>query len=143
MKNQKTVEKQPEQRPALPSSVPRKELSTSGEGKITHPFAEVPDAMYAPPANRNYATIPKLPPQKKVEPAYRTTVPIYNREIASTVYDCAMDTQVTLTHRELLSLSPEVRAQVREATSNKQVAPSKEATKNINILADNPALPRA
>ena len=55
MKNQKTVEKQPEQCPASPPSVPRKELSTSGEGEITHPFAEVPDAMYAPPMNWNYA----------------------------------------------------------------------------------------
>ena len=54
-----------------------------------------------------------------------------------------MDAQVTLTQHELLSLSPEVRAQVREATSNKRVVPGKEASKGINVLADDPALPMA
>jgi hypothetical protein len=54
-----------------------------------------------------------------------------------------MDTQVTLTHRELLSLSPEVRAQVRDATSNRRIPPSKEAPKGINVLANDPALPMA
>ena len=52
-----------------------------------------------------------------------------------------MDAQVTLIQRELLSLSPEVRAQVREATSNKRVVPGKEASKGINVLADDLALP--
>ena len=48
-----------------------------------------------------------------------------------------MATQVTLTQRELLSLSPEVRAQVREATSNRRTPPNKETTnKDINVLAD-------
>ena len=32
-----------------------------------------------------------------------------------------MNSQITLTQRKLLSLSPEVRSQVREATSNQQV----------------------
>ena len=32
-----------------------------------------------------------------------------------------MNSQITLTQRELLSLSPEVRSQVREATSNQRV----------------------
>jgi hypothetical protein len=59
------------------------------------------------------------------------------------VYNRAMDAQVTLTQRELLSLSPEVRVQVREATSNKRVVPGKEASKGINVLADDPALPMA
>ena len=52
-----------------------------------------------------------------------------------------MATQVTLMQRELLSLSPEVRAQVREATSNRQTPPNKEMTnKDINVLADDPEL---
>ena len=54
-----------------------------------------------------------------------------------------MDVQVTLMQCELLSLSPEVRAQVRKATSNKHIVPSKEASKGINVLVDDPPLPMA
>ena len=43
---------------------------------------------------------------------------IYDPQVASTVYARTMDSQITITQRELLSLSPEVRNQVREATSN-------------------------
>jgi len=53
-----------------------------------------------------------------------------------------MDSQITLTQRELLSLSPEVRSQVREAVSAKRSAP-KEATKEIHTLANNDLLPFA
>jgi hypothetical protein len=102
---------------------------------VTHPYADVQDATYAPPVNRNYATAP--------EPAYKTSPPIYNGKVASDVYDRAMDARVTMTQRELLSLSPEVRAQVREATSNKRVVPGKDMPKGINVLADDPILPMA
>ena len=52
-----------------------------------------------------------------------------------------MATQVTLTQQELLSLSPEVRAPVCEATSNWWTPPNKETTnKDINVLADDPEL---
>jgi hypothetical protein len=147
----KPVERQPEPRQASPDSVPVRESKedeqgTAKDAEVTHPFANAPDATYAPPFSRNYAAVPKPPPPKKAEPAYKTSAPIYDGEIANNVYDRAMDTQVTLTQRELLSLSPEVRAQVREATSNKRVTPSKDAPKNvnnINVLADDPALPAA
>ena len=46
-----------------------------------------------------------------------------------------------MTQRELLSLSPEVRTQVREATSNRRTPPNKETmNKDINVLADDPEL---
>ena len=141
-------DKQPEPRPTSPAPIPtretqRNEQSSSSEAEVTHPYADVPDATYAPPVNRNYATVPKPSPPKKNEPAYKTSPPIYDGKVASNVYDRAMDAQVTLTQRELLSLSPEVRAQVREATSNKRVAPGKDAPKGINVLADDPILPMA
>ena len=88
------------------------------EEEVVHPHAGAPDATYAPPVNRNYAAVPKPPPAKKPETAYKTSALIYDGKIATDIYDRTMAMQVTLTQRELLSLSPEVRAQVREATSN-------------------------
>ena len=79
---------------------------------------------------------------KKAEPAYRTHAPIYDGKIAADVYDHAMAASVTLTQRELLSLSPEVRSQVREATSAKRNAP-KDPAKEIHTLAEDDNLPFA
>jgi hypothetical protein len=123
--------KSPEVAPSIPTGEPP-----------VHPFAEVNDATYAPPHERNFATPPKPANAKKPEPAYRTMAPVYDDKIATNVYDRAMDSQITLTQRELLSLSPEVRSQVREAVSAKRSAP-KEATKEIHTLANDDSLPFA
>ena len=116
----KPVDKHAESRSASPAPVPapapQNEPSNAREPEVTHPFADVPDATYASPVNRNFAAAPKPQPPKKADPAYKTSAPIYDGKVATDVYDRAMDVQVTLTQRELLSLSPEVRAQVREAT---------------------------
>jgi hypothetical protein len=104
-----------------------------------HPFAEARDATYAVPRDRNFAALPKPPPAKKSEPAYRTFPPIYDGKVAADVYDRAMSSSVTVTQRELLSLSPEVRSQVREAISAKRNA-AKETTKDVHALAQEDAL---
>jgi hypothetical protein len=100
---------------------------------VIHPFADAQDATYIPPSNRNFATLPKATAAKKPEPAYRTIPPIYDGQVATDVYNRAMSTAVTITQRELLSLSPEVRSQVREATSAKRNAP-KEGPKEVLAL---------
>jgi len=105
-----------------------------------HPFAEARDATYAAPQNRNFGTAPKPPAVKKAEPAYRTHAPIYDGKIAADVYDRAMAASVTLTQRELLSLSPEVRSQVRKATSAKRNAPKGVMPASLVILLAVPAL---
>ena len=105
-----------------------------------HPFAEARDATYAAPQNRNFAAPPKPSAQKKAEPAYRTLPPIYDEKIAANVYDRAMDAPVTLTQRELLSLSPEVRSQVREATSAKRTQPKEGNAKEIHTYAEDDLL---
>jgi hypothetical protein len=129
----------------VPTPALQKEPGNVGETEVTHLFANVPDATYVPPVNRNYTAAPKPQLPKKADPAYKTSAPIYNRKVATEVYNCAMDVQVTLTHtltqHNLPSLSPEVCAQVCKATSNKHVVPSKEAPKGINVLANDPALP--
>ncbi|KAJ7847362.1 hypothetical protein B0H14DRAFT_3453847 [Mycena olivaceomarginata] len=76
-----------------------------------HPFANARDAAYAPPRDHNIGTRPtNSAPAKKPDPAYRTTAPIYDEKVANSVFDRSMDAPITLTQRELLSLSPEVRA---------------------------------
>jgi hypothetical protein len=89
-----------------------------------HPYRHAKDAAYTPPTNRNVGAQDKGTPAvpKKTEPAYRTLPPIHDPAIAATVYKRSMDTQVTLTQRELLSLSPEVRSQVRDSTTTRRIA---------------------
>jgi hypothetical protein len=47
--------------------------------------------------------------------------------IAESVYKCSLDTPITITQRELLSLSPEVQSQFRDSTITRRV-PTKEST---------------
>ena len=83
-----------------------------------HPFTRAKDAAYAPPTTNNVAAKPKPVPPKKPDVLLRTAAPVYDPKVASAVYVHTMDSQITITQRELLSLSPEVRNQVCEATSN-------------------------
>jgi len=82
-----------------------------------HPFAKARDAAYAPPKERNAG----LPP--KFAPAYRTNAPIYNEKDAADVFQSSLDAQVTLTQRQLLSIAPEVRSHMREATTSRRAPP--------------------
>jgi hypothetical protein len=85
-----------------------------------HPFRRAKDAAYAPPTDRTIGA-PIPPIAKKTDPAYRTLPPIYKASIASDVYTRALDVQIPITQRELLSLSPEIRTHMREATTTKRV----------------------
>lgn len=84
-----------------------------------HPFRGAKDAAYAPPTERNIGA-PDPPTMRKAEPAYKTQPSIYKASIATDVYSRTMETPITITQRELLSLSPEVRAQLREATTSRR-----------------------
>ena len=86
-----------------------------------HPFARAKDAAYAPPTTNNIAAKPKPAPLKKPDVPLRTAAPVYDPQVASTVYARTMDSQITITQRELLSLLLEVRNQVCEVTSNRQI----------------------
>ncbi len=91
---------------------------------------------YAAPNSRNYAALPKSKPAKKPEPAYHTLPPIYDSKIAAEVYDRTMSVPVTITQRELLCLSPEVRSTYRESVSAKRDAPRDTADK-VQTIAYN------
>jgi hypothetical protein len=134
----------------IPVSGPNKQSTTTDQSSTlpvpeppVHPYAEARDATYAVPHNRNFGVLPKPVPAKKLDPAYRTLPPIYDGKIAADVYDRAMATPVTLTQRELLSLSPEVRSQVREATSAKRTSNKDSNTKEIHSYVDDEELATA
>jgi hypothetical protein len=55
------------------------------------------------------------------EPAFRASAKVYDHRIAQAVFDRTMATLVTVTQRELLSLAPEVRAQVADTTVKRRV----------------------
>ena len=112
-----------------PAVVPTQPTRGSAEAP-EHPFRNAKDAVYAPPQNRNVGAPAKIPAQanaKKSDPAYRTIPAIHDPKIATDVYQRALDTPLTITYHELLSLSPEVRAQVRDAITSKRVQ-NKEVT---------------
>jgi hypothetical protein len=90
-----------------------------------HPYRGAKDATYMPPQARNLGAPPaKSPAQatsRKSDTAYRTLPPIYDSKVAADVYKRTLDTPITLTCHELLSLSPEVRSQIREATTTRRI----------------------
>jgi hypothetical protein len=102
-----------------------------------HPFRNARDATYAPPQPRNVGVPEKMvQPATRSDPAYRTLPAIHDPSIASKVYKRALDSNVTLTCQELLSLSPEVRSQVRDAVSAKRVVKESANPTAIHALQD-------
>jgi hypothetical protein len=100
---------------------PTVNASTSQPIAPEHPFRNAKDATYMPPVNRNVAAKEKQPYAKRPEPAFKTLPPIHDPAIATKVYQRYMDTEVKLTNRELLSLSPEIRSQVRDNTTTRRL----------------------
>jgi hypothetical protein len=98
-----------------------------------HPYRSAKDAIYTPPQERNVAAVPKpyVAAQKRPDAAYRTLPAIHDSNIAATVYNRALDTPLTITYHELLSLSPEVRSQVRDAVSSKRVTAKETAPQPV------------
>lgn len=92
------------------------ELKESNSDNATpeHPFAAVPNATYSAPTQRNFTAPPKPATQKKAQPAYRNITPIYNDKVALAAFDKIMTSMITLTHREVFSLSPELRTLIAE-----------------------------
>jgi hypothetical protein len=70
------------------------------------------------------------------DPAYTTAAKVHSPQIAKTVYERAMETPITVTQRELLSLSPEVRAHVADITIKKRVPREQPAMVMIEEVSD-------
>jgi len=69
--------------PAQPNRV-----AEASNGPV-HPFRQAPDAIYAPPQNRNIAAPFRAaqPASKRPEPTYKTLPPIHDPQITATVYN--------------------------------------------------------
>ena len=124
----------------LPNIVSRIEEVTSQAtvpAMPKHPFQNAKDAAYVPPIRTT--VLPVKPVAKKPDVAYRTIPAIHNAAIATKVYNCVLDTPLTITYHELLSLSPEVHSQVRDAVSLKRM-PTKDTatptTADANLLQE-------
>ena len=90
--------------------------------KPEYPFQKAKDATYAPPSTCNIGGIIKVlatKPSIASVQAYRTLPPVHEASIAIDVYKRAMEAPITITQHELLSLSPEVRGQLREVTTTR------------------------
>jgi hypothetical protein len=101
-----------------------------------HPYREAKDAAYAPPVTRNVGApikVTQAAAVKKNEPAYKTLPPVHDPAIAVDVYKRSMEAPITITQRELLSLSPEVRSQVRDVTTTRRI-PNNPAVTSQNAL---------
>ena len=118
-------EPMPEEVVRVPQLVPAKEpeivITPKQAATPEHPYQRAKDGAYAPPSVRNVAAPVKVPTAKNISSAYKSLPPVHEPSIAVNVYKRAMDAPITITQRELLSLSPEVRAQVREVTTTKRV----------------------
>ena len=113
-----------------------------------HPYAKAQDATYVPPSTHNVASLYKPPYKTKEQSnlAYQNTAPVYDSTVTSKVAEHLLDLPVTITHRELLSLSPEVRAIYREITSTHQLPPASQSnsssqTRTTFMIEGIPALP--
>ena len=87
-----------------------------------HPYRNARDAAYSPPSSQNVGAPNKATgPNKKSDPAYKTLPPVHDPAIAVQVYKRSMESPITITQRELLSLAPEIRSQVRDATTTRRI----------------------
>jgi hypothetical protein len=100
-----------------------------------HPFANAPDAISGVISGQ-IRPAAREPAAGKTDQAYTTTAKIHDPHIAKTVYERAMETSISITQRELLSLSPEVRAKVAEVTTKKRILREQAAMVMIEEVPD-------
>ena len=127
----------PDNMPAIASIVDNLPSHVPVEAMHKHPFGNAKDMMYVPPPQRN-ASLPVRPIAKKTDLAYHTLPAIHDTAITTVVYKCTLDSPLTIPYHELLSLSPKVRSQVRDAISSKRV-PTKDVapiTTGANLVQD-------
>jgi hypothetical protein len=124
--------------PHTPQSQPKEPKNTPVVARVPeHPFRNAKDAAYIPPSIRNVGAQDKSPavPYKRPDAAYKTLPPVHNPAIAATVFQRSMEAPITITQRELLSLSPEVRSQVRDTTTTRRI-PNKDNITSQNLYED-------
>jgi hypothetical protein len=110
-----------------------------------HPFANIPEAQYAPPAVRNFG-IPLDKVSKEKEKAYKTLAPVTENSVVDQVFDRMMKkTMVVMTWEEVLNLSPEMHEKFRQAVTPrrvpiKEMEQAKKVEMNLNLADKLPYL---
>jgi hypothetical protein len=129
------------------------ELPTRNKGKAPA-VASPPKQAAAPkptaPAQPALAIIPKAAkpfvpttfeaPKQQQEPNFRYAVLIKDRAIGNTLFNCMLDTQITVTARKILTTAPEVRKSFKGATTTRKVPTSANPAKahvNTNTQSAN------
>ncbi|KIY42960.1 hypothetical protein FISHEDRAFT_78980, partial [Fistulina hepatica ATCC 64428] len=64
---------------------------------------------------------PLAPPARAPVPAYHNTAPIEDDDTARTIYEAILDGETIVKNKHLLSIAPEVRRQIRDATTAHRV----------------------
>ena len=101
-----------------PASVPAPEITH----EPTHLYTFIPDATHDVRALAGPAwPIVRDSGPRRHELGYHNTMNIYDLQVAQVVYKRVMETPITVTQRELLSLAPEMRIQVADATNRCRV----------------------
>ncbi|KAJ7051592.1 hypothetical protein C8F01DRAFT_1339229 [Mycena amicta] len=94
-----------------------------------HPFAAARDAAYAPPKDRNVGAAPKA--------NIRPPAQISKEGDAMKIFNAALDAQVVISQRDLLSVSPDIRSLYREAVTPRRNAVGTGSTQLMNTI-ENP-----
>ena len=118
------------------TSAAKKDKHVAFAPEPTHPYAAAPDATHGAISGISRPTMKEPAPVGKPEPVYTTSAKIHDPRIAKVVYERAMETPITITQRELLSLSPEVRAQLADVTARKRLSRDNPALVMVNEVPD-------
>ncbi|KAF8262373.1 hypothetical protein EI94DRAFT_1808887 [Lactarius quietus] len=132
LKKQANPGKAPQETPRITEVHTDDSDSEDGPSQFTHKFppripqpihrdlpsmvAEHPYAAAEGQVDQEDKLVLPLPPPQKSKHAYTTNSNIYNGAVARKVYKHLLDTEVTVTHRELLSLALELCTKVTDVT---------------------------
>ena len=91
-----------------------KAAKTNEDGPV-HPYANIPEACYAPPVTKNFGAPIEKTVKERDMPAYRMVAPITEKNLVEEVYKQAVhDMKVVLMVEELLNISPDFRERFRK-----------------------------
>jgi hypothetical protein len=109
--------------------------AASAASQHEHPYRKAQDASYLPPVLKNVAAPSKQNVIKKPETT-PPSPPIYEQETAAKIYNRSLDTRITMTQRELLSIAPDIRNAYRDVTTVKRASSPDRSGRSTNILEE-------
>jgi hypothetical protein len=105
----------------FPPHIPQPPDSDTDGSGMEHPFAQPQPKTRNPLDDTETEAEAEAPPPRKSERAYTTSSQIYDEKVAQKVFEKILDTEITITQRQLLSLAPEICAKVTGVTARKRI----------------------